>query len=175
MLSTLVLTQNQISELAELEALKGMRKLIHLSLLENPVQSKEVGPMTVLYRTMLTAQNYRYYVLYLTPSLRFLDFQKVKDSERTKAEELFGTHDAPSELTRTILASRANGAFGGAPVLTNGADKFTNHNWSPAERMRYDTLIRNVKSLAEITRLEKMRAEGRVPPGIGDSEVMDET
>lgn len=42
-LTTLVLTQNQVSELADLEALKGMNKLVHLSLVDNPVQSKEVS------------------------------------------------------------------------------------------------------------------------------------
>lgn len=42
MLSTLVLTQNAVAELADLEALKGMGRLVHLSLVGNPVQNKEV-------------------------------------------------------------------------------------------------------------------------------------
>ena len=41
-LSTLVLTQNLVAELADLEALKGMGRLVHLSLVGNPVQGKEV-------------------------------------------------------------------------------------------------------------------------------------
>lgn len=41
-LHTLVLSQNQISELADLEPLAELKKLTHLTLLENPVTSKEV-------------------------------------------------------------------------------------------------------------------------------------
>lgn len=54
------------------------------------------------------AQNYRYWILYLAPQIRFLDFQKVKDSERSKAKEIFGTHEAPTELAQNILAASAN-------------------------------------------------------------------
>lgn len=42
-LKTLVLTQNQISELADLDPLAGLRKLTHLTLIDNPVTSKEVS------------------------------------------------------------------------------------------------------------------------------------
>ena len=41
-LNTLVLTQNNIAELADLDPLQGFAKLTHMSLLENPVTSKEV-------------------------------------------------------------------------------------------------------------------------------------
>ncbi|KAI7047330.1 hypothetical protein KC352_g46071, partial [Hortaea werneckii] len=75
-LNTLVLTQNNLSELADLDPLQGFMKLTHVSLLDNPVTSKE---------------HYRYYVLWRNPRIRFLDFQKVKDAERNKAQELFGT------------------------------------------------------------------------------------
>lgn len=49
-------------------------------------------------------QNYRYWVLWLCPTVRFLDYQKVKDAERQKARELFGSAEAPTEL-----ASRVSG------------------------------------------------------------------
>jgi len=41
-LHTLVLSQNQIAQLADLEPLVGLKKLVYLSLLDNPVTSKEV-------------------------------------------------------------------------------------------------------------------------------------
>ena len=41
-LRTLVLTQNNIAELADLDPLQAFTKLTHLSLVENPVASKEV-------------------------------------------------------------------------------------------------------------------------------------
>jgi hypothetical protein len=43
-------------------------------------------------------QHYRYWVIWRTPSVRFLDFVKVRDVERKKAAELFGTSEEPSEL-----------------------------------------------------------------------------
>lgn len=42
-LSTLVLTQNGLSELADLDPLQGFPKLTHVSLMENPVTGKEVS------------------------------------------------------------------------------------------------------------------------------------
>jgi len=47
-------------------------------------------------------QNYRYWVLWRCPSVRFLDYQKVKDAERNKAKELFGTVEEPTELASTV-------------------------------------------------------------------------
>lgn len=41
-LRTLVLTQNNLAELADLDPLQGFEKLTHVSLVENPVASKEV-------------------------------------------------------------------------------------------------------------------------------------
>jgi len=42
-LNTLVLTQNNVAELADLEVLRGFKKLTFLSLVDNPVTNKEVG------------------------------------------------------------------------------------------------------------------------------------
>ena len=41
-LNTLVLTQNNVAELADLEVLRGFKKLTFLSLVDNPVTNKEV-------------------------------------------------------------------------------------------------------------------------------------
>ena len=47
-LNTLVLTQNNIAELADLEVLRGFKKLTFLSLVENPVTNKEVWVQLVV-------------------------------------------------------------------------------------------------------------------------------
>ena len=62
-LETLVLTNNMISELSDVDCLTGFEKLTTLSLLFNPVSTKE---------------HYRLYTIYKLPSLRLLDFRKVK-------------------------------------------------------------------------------------------------
>jgi len=41
-LNTLVLTQNNVAELADLEVLRGFKKLTFLSLVDNTVTNKEV-------------------------------------------------------------------------------------------------------------------------------------
>jgi hypothetical protein len=47
-------------------------------------------------------QNYRYWVIWRCPSVRFLDFAKVRDVERSKATELFGTVEEPTDLASTV-------------------------------------------------------------------------
>ena len=47
MLSTLVLTGNAMAELGDLDVLRGFARLVHLSLLENPVAQKEVSSRPV--------------------------------------------------------------------------------------------------------------------------------
>jgi hypothetical protein len=63
-LTTLVLTNNSISELGDLEPLKDIRSLKHLSLLGNPVREKKW---------------YRDWLVWRISGLRVLDFQRIKD------------------------------------------------------------------------------------------------
>jgi Leucine-rich repeat (LRR) protein len=42
-LATLVLTKNRLTELADLDPLAGFKKLVSLTLIGNPVTSKEVS------------------------------------------------------------------------------------------------------------------------------------
>lgn len=48
-LTTLVLTANNIAELADLDPLRNLTKLTHLVLLENPVTRKEVSGRGVYF------------------------------------------------------------------------------------------------------------------------------
>ena len=63
-LTTLVLTNNNISELGDLEPLKDIKSLKYLSLLGNPVREKKW---------------YRDWLVWRIPGLRVLDFQRIKD------------------------------------------------------------------------------------------------
>ncbi|KAJ5279282.1 U2 small nuclear ribonucleoprotein A [Penicillium angulare] len=151
-LSTLVLTSNNLSELADLDSLRTFTRLTHLSLLENPVTRKE---------------NYRYWVIWLVPSVRFLDYQKVKDVERTKAKELFGTFEEPSALASKIkgIKSKTFDASITAGANNASSDKAIRVKLTDAERKRVERMIREAKSMAEIARLEKELNEGRIPGG----------
>jgi U2 small nuclear ribonucleoprotein A' len=109
-LSTLVLTANNIAELADLDVLSTFPKLTHLVLMENPVTRKEVWhsqdwPWLEIYsvtNSTIILKHYRLWVLWRCPAVRFLDYQKVKDAERKKAKELFGTAAEPSALASKV-------------------------------------------------------------------------
>jgi U2 small nuclear ribonucleoprotein A' len=158
-LTTLVLTGNRITNLADIDPLASFNSLTHLVLLDNPVARK---------------QHYRLWVLWRCRKVRFLDFVKVKDAERIQAIELFGedakhmtelakgiaqVKSAPGAATAGVVGETdSNGASGGRVKLTE------------KERKRVENLIRNAKSLSEIAKLEKELNEGRVPGGVADSD-----
>ncbi|KAK5445214.1 U2 snRNP complex subunit [Exophiala xenobiotica] len=159
-LTTLVLTSNHVKELADLEGLSLCGKLTHLSLLDNPVTRKE---------------HYRSYLIWTIPSLRFLDYQKVRDVERQQANELFGTADAPSELAAKIKGVKTR-AFDVPGAGVNGTAeskrKGVRTQLTETEKKRVQEMIKNAKSLAEITRIEKDLAEGKIPAGAADADRM---
>jgi len=80
-LENLMLMNNQIKELVEIDHLSGCKNLRRLSLANNVVAQ---------------TPDYRLYVISRIPSLKVLDFQKVKQQEREKAVEKFGK---PAEET----------------------------------------------------------------------------
>ncbi|RDW80708.1 hypothetical protein BP5796_05406 [Coleophoma crateriformis] len=160
-LTTLVLTANNFAELADLDTLGNFRSLTHLILIDNPVTRKE---------------NYRYWVVWRCPAVRFLDYRKVKDAERKKAVELFGTAAEPSALASKIMGVKsktfdipsANG------ISTAAASKNYRVKLTDKERKKVEELIRNAKSLQEIIRLEKELNEGRVPTAAQGADAMEE-
>lgn len=99
--------------------------------------------------------------------MRFLDYQKVKDVERERAKELFGTAEEPSALASKIMGikSRTFDASGVALADRAPAEKAIRVKLTDSERKRVEKMIREAKSLQEITRLEKELNEGRIPGG----------
>jgi U2 small nuclear ribonucleoprotein A' len=107
--------------------------------------------------------------------LRFLDYQKVRDAERLQANELFGTADAPSELAAKIKGVKTR-AFDVPGAGVNGTAeskrKGVRTQLTETEKKRVQEMIKNAKSLAEITRIEKDLAEGKIPAGAADADRM---
>jgi U2 small nuclear ribonucleoprotein A' len=62
-LESLILTNNMLQELGEIDNLVRLANLTTLSLLFNPITTKE---------------HYRLYVIFRLPQLRILDFRKIK-------------------------------------------------------------------------------------------------
>jgi U2 small nuclear ribonucleoprotein A' len=109
-------------------------------------------------------------VIWRIPSVRFLDYQKVKDAERAKAKELFGTAEEPTALASKIIGIKSRTfdvPSGGAERAP--ADKAVRVKLTEKERKRVEKMIREARSLQEITRLEKELNEGRIPGGALDA------
>ncbi|KAI0970530.1 L domain-like protein [Xylaria arbuscula] len=163
-LINLQLESNSLSELADLDPLGSFPRLTHLVLRDNPVTKKE---------------NYRYWVLWRCPSVRFLDYIKVKDAERQHASELFGTGEAPTDLATKIMNVKSK-AFGGSSSLENGGGtaglsmRMSRIKLTDKEKKRLQDLIKRATSLDEITRLETMLREGRLPAGVTLNDEMEE-
>ncbi|KAH7718032.1 U2 small nuclear ribonucleoprotein A [Aphelenchoides avenae] len=73
-LKTLALTNNNLAELSDIDALAGCKKLEYLTLMGNPLTHK---------------QHYRAYIIHKLKSVRVLDFRRIKDKEREAAKALF--------------------------------------------------------------------------------------
>ena len=125
---------------------------------------------------MCALQHYRLYLIWSIPSLRFIDFQKVKDVERKQAQDLFGTAEQPTELAAKIRGVKSR-TFDVSSTGANGTATGRPRGWvrtklTDAEKKRVEQLVQNAKSLQEIERIEKDLAEGRIPAGAADADRM---
>jgi U2 small nuclear ribonucleoprotein A' len=155
-LTNLVLASNNLQELADLDVLATFPRLTHLVLADNPVAKKE---------------NYRYWAVWKCPSVRFLDYAKVKQAERERGAELFGTAEEPTDLALQIMAKKTTSfeaSANGQPTSKLSRIKLTDK-----ERTQLQERIKNATSLQEIIALEKELNEGRLPTGI-QGEAMEE-
>ncbi|KAK4204926.1 leucine-rich repeat-domain-containing protein [Triangularia verruculosa] len=166
-LRNLNLAENEVKELGDLDVLGKWRGLVHLCLGGNPVAKRE---------------HYRYWVVWRCPSVRFLDYQKVREVEREKARELFGTGEEPTELAMKIMGVKSktfdSTATSGGKGGGQGGDtsKLSRLKLTDKEKRKLQELIKKANSLEEINRLEKALLEGRLPPGIivEDGDAMEE-
>ncbi|RDX56195.1 L domain-like protein, partial [Lentinus brumalis] len=144
-LTTLVLTNNNIAELGDLEPLKDVKSLQYLSLLGNPVREKKW---------------YREWLAWRIPSLRVLDFQRIRDKERQAAKALFLTADnLPTQLATTI--SQTVSTHSSKPPVTTDEPKPAPQGkagrlMSKEEADKVREAIARATSVEEIRRLERM-------------------
>lgn len=108
-----MLSSNNLTELSDLDVLGKFPRLTQLVLMDNPVTKKEVRFVLWTMGNLaqgkcdeksLTCgvQHYRYWVIWRCPTVRFLDYQKVRQAEREKAEAVFGTAEEPTELATKV-------------------------------------------------------------------------
>mmetsp|Transcript_14007 Transcript_14007/g.23203 ORF Transcript_14007/g.23203 Transcript_14007/m.23203 type:complete len:244 (-) Transcript_14007:185-916(-) len=108
-ITTLVMNNNRLSSLSEIDHLAGFTKLELLSLGDNPITEKP---------------HYRLYAIHQIPSLKMLDFQKVKQQEREAAQALFSTAEGAhvvssvSEEAKQLSAQQDAAENGGKAQLS---------------------------------------------------------
>ena len=106
----------------------------------------------------------------------------MKDAERKRAEELFGTADEPTELASKIMGIKskafdtAAAAPGDSTSSSGGglATRMSRIKLTDKEKKRLQDMIKKATSLDEITRLETMLREGRLPAGVHVGDEMEE-
>lgn len=144
-LESLSLISNNINSLSVLEPLKAFKNLHSLYLSNNGITNDE---------------NYRSFVVWLLPQLTVLDFQKIKQSERSASTEKFGTFENPSDLAKSIL-NYSNSTIIEIDKSTQQVErvlkKLTNE-----EREILKEELKNASSLAEIDRIENTLKNGYI-------------
>jgi len=135
-LNSLVLAGNKLIDLVDLEPIFKCKNLVRLSLGDNPVTARS---------------HYRYYVIYkASKTLRFLDFQRIKDKERKAAEALFGGER-------------------GAQLLADIAPPKKVIEEEPENKGSEETIaaikaaIASATSMEEVQKLEKALRTGEIP------------
>ncbi|SGY69263.1 BQ5605_C004g02982 [Microbotryum silenes-dioicae] len=132
------------------------------------------------------AQYYKEWIVFSCKGLRSLDFERVKQQDRTRALSLFQTASGqPTPLQSTFLDAAASNSAASAPSLvrTNGTTtegaaktfepgvealvvtntKNAGRSLTKEEKDRVRTAIERAESVDEIRRLQRMLAQGFVP------------
>ncbi|KAF9203914.1 U2 small nuclear ribonucleoprotein A' [Podila verticillata] len=155
-LTTVVLTNNGIMELSDLEGLSECKSLEFLSLLDNPVTKKKY---------------YRSWIIWKIPSVRVLDFERVKKVERDEAKKLFvGKSGAPSALAESIAATKSSTFEPGEGVPLPLKSNVPTLTMTKEDQEKIKTALANATTLEEITRLERALKEGKIPSDLKDSQ-----
>ncbi|KAL5016245.1 hypothetical protein ScPMuIL_005834 [Solemya velum] len=140
-LESLVLTNNGFQELGDLDPLSNCKSLQHLSLLRNPVTTKK---------------HYRLYIINKVPSLRVLDFQRIKQKEREAAAKLFKGKKG-QQLAQDI-GKRSKTFTPGEKLPVKRAAGPTKEEIDAIKQA-----IANAKTLEEVERLNNMLKTGQIP------------
>ncbi|KAF9229536.1 L domain-like protein [Gyrodon lividus] len=153
-LTTLALTGNNFSELGDLEPLKELKNLKYLSLLGNPVREKKW---------------YREWLAWRIPSLRVLDFQRIRDKERQTGKTMFLTAEGlPTALATTVATTVSKHGAKTTSITTDEPKPaplagMAGRLMSKEEAEKVKQAIAMATSIEDIRRLERSLKEGYMP------------
>ncbi|WKX96581.1 hypothetical protein Q1695_012762 [Nippostrongylus brasiliensis] len=141
-LKILALTNNNITELGDIDPLANCKKLEYITFIGNPITHKA---------------NYRAYIIYKLPSVRVIDFKRVRLAEREEARKTF-------KGKRGQKAREAIKRSTTAPAETENAElRVTSTSLTAEDRAKIQSAIASARSLAEVEYLQSVLASGRIP------------
>ncbi|KAF7494222.1 U2 small nuclear ribonucleoprotein A' [Sarcoptes scabiei] len=143
----LVLINNQIQELGDIDPLGKFKKLETLSMMGNPITSKK---------------HYRLYVINQIPSLRLLDFKKIKMREREESRELF-KGEKGRKLQAEIGIKSKTFVPGGQLAEQQKFNQTPRKISSYEEVQAIKEAISKASTLEEIERLKASLKTGQIP------------
>lgn len=106
-------------------------------------------------------ENYRYFIIWLIPSLKVLDFKKVKQAERKTSEDMFGTNrDEFNSLAQQMFKNE------NTEIKLDGKSDRQVKNFvkkmTDEERQQLLKKLETATSIEEIERIENDLKEGAV-------------
>ena len=145
-LKMMILTNNNIQELADIEQMSSIQTLEFISMLHNPVVAKP---------------NYRLFVVHKFPNLKVLDFKKIKQKERDEAQKLFKSKKGKDQLKE--IEKKAKTFIPGGNMENNR--KSNAAGLTPEQVRNIKSAIAKATTLDEIERLNMMLRTGNIPGG----------
>jgi len=155
--------------------------------------SRQSSPCSLLLFLFTGRQNYRLFAIYKIPTLKVLDFQKVKQTERDRAQRLASSAagaamEADARLEARAAAADISSATDGAVASGTHADGSRGDNgtntfepgegksaeesfatqFTAEEKTRIRDMVANAASAEEIDRIESLVKRG-VFPGSSES------
>lgn len=143
-LESIILTNNQLQELGDIDPLGQFKNLKMLSLMGNPITTKK---------------HYRLYVIHRIPSLRLLDFKKIKMKEKDEASKLFSGEEGQQLEAKIGIKSKTFVPGGELPDQYT----FNKRNLTTEEVQAIKDAIAKASTLDEIERLKGFLNQGYIP------------
>ncbi|KAK4050580.1 U2 snRNP complex subunit [Microbotryomycetes sp. JL221] len=169
-LRTLILTNSNVTK----ESLANVGEILG--------RCKKLETISFKGSPICEAQHYRDWIVFKCKHLRSLDFERVKEKERTRSQELFVSEDGtPTALATAFSEAAATNSAATAPTLvaSNGVKTFepgveaaagpgagvgkAGRLLTKEEKDRVRKAIEGAESVEEIRRLQRMLAQGFVP------------
>jgi len=123
-----------------------------------------------LAMTFTGRQHYRLYTIHRLPTLKVLDFLKIKPSERSRAERL-ATSAAGAALESDVQVEARRTASSAARTFEPGeglGESFVVANFSTEEKAQIRELLANASSAKEVEEIENSVRRGVLPPSLAN-------